>query len=271
MRKILLLVTAVVLGLVSNAQAFNELQLDIAGGTYSGTSPTGNITPETILAPANSFKLYAYLQKNGGQVINQVTDLYYLSAAVVPMQAQTTTPPSLGSFNFNNTSYNVTGAMVYGAPPVEALLTRENNDLQTHGVFETYFKEFSFQFDPTRYVEQYDTQTRAIAGGSILTAPDPARNPKNMYVMTFDVDVSGLAAGYGIHFDLYNTELASATDLAISQKGFAPFSHDAEGWRRGGGGGGGQETPVPEPGTFVLLGSGLLGMGLLGRRLRNMK
>jgi len=44
---------------------------------------------------------------------------------------------------------NVAGDMTYGAPPLETLAGQQgfdNGDLGTHGVFETYFSEFVFQF-----------------------------------------------------------------------------------------------------------------------------
>ena len=71
-----------------------------------------------------------------------------------------------------------------------------------------------------------------------------------------------------IHFDLMalittpdkQTILSSTFDMN-------PGSHDAT-WKDPNGGGGGFEV-VPEPGTFILFGAGLLGLGLWGARRKS--
>ena len=55
----------------------------------------------------------------------------------------------------------------------------------------------------------------------------PAGNA--LYIEEFLLDTAGLAAGFGLHFDLYNIETKlwqSQTDIVVNK--FAPFSHDAE-------------------------------------------
>ncbi len=249
-----------VLGMAASAQAIPELQLDILGGTYNSSTTSTIPTPETILAPSNAFTLYAYLIPGA----NVLDDTYFLSAAVIPIQTQTTPAPAIGSFSVNGISYNVTGDMIYGVPPIETLATtvnavKDSGDLGTHSVFETYFREFSFQFGSDQ-ITPYNTQDRAKAGDPIPTTGT------GMYYAAFNVDISSLTEGYGIHFDLYNSELAKKDPLNIDVSDFAPFSHDAEGWWQDEGGGPPQEVPVPEPGTVMLLGTGLIGLALYGRR-----
>ena len=63
------------------------------------------------------------------------------------------------------------------------------------------------------------------------SAKDP--NGDALYWVAFTVDVSGLADGYSIHFDLYNTDVRDcrgkeACSTVVSADDFAPFSHDAQ-------------------------------------------
>ena len=237
--KKLILVVAALCCMASSAQAIPTLQLDIAGGYYDSAT-------QTIIAPGDSFTLYALLNASPSELSTN----FFISAALTPQ----TTPPGISgsSFSFAGQNVNVTGDMVYGVPPLEAVVAKDQNDLGQHSIFETYFKEFQFNFDSTKTMSLYNTQDRAKSGGTIPTSGT------GLYWMAFNVDTSLLAPGYGIHFDLYSEKLGKnyLGDLDVNQ--FAPFSHDAQ-----------SGPPVPEPGTIVLLGAGLIGLAIFGKRRMN--
>jgi hypothetical protein len=216
------------------ASAYPLLQLDIGGGVY-------DLTTETIVGTSNPFTLYAILTPQHNATTSQINALlagtYYISVALTP----TTAPPggSLGSFTFAGTTVNATSDMYYGVPPMESNLTFDANDLSKHAIFPAYFREFGFTFSSLNTVLAYNT------------ADDPGGPTagSGAYYAAFNVDSTGLAAGYNLHFDLYNTNVRRGGDIDVND--FAPFSHDAECCAQ----------KVPEPGTLLLLGSGVIGWG----------
>ena len=246
---------AVILLFATPARAVPSLQLDIFGGTYDASAGV-----ETIMASGNSFSLYAYglSADNGGKAIN-LSDTFFLSIALVPKPSGAT-GGNFGSFTINGgTPINVTADMTYGTPPLETFLggiaTTDPGDLQSHGIFETYFIERSFSFVSGTQSGVYNTETQYGLG---------PQSGAGMYYKRFDFNITGLDAGYGLHFDLYNETRVTACknnpncvvgDLDAGIK--APFSHDAQAM---------VTTPIPEPEIYAMLGLGLGLMGWVGRR-----
>jgi hypothetical protein len=223
------------------ANAVQTLQLDIGGGNYVGGEE------ETIFSSGPVFNLYAYLEPGGASTLGST---YYISAALVPKTGPT--GGDYGSFKFNSFTVNVTDDMIYGVPPLETVLggaDRDPGDLSRHGIFETFYTEYAFKFDADQQSGIYDTQAQTGQGPIAGTG---------MYYQMFSIDTSGLTGEYAIHFDLYNEKYYSRNignnpvgDIDV--RDFAPFSHDAQ-------------SKVPEPGTLLLFGIGLIGFAAWGRK-----
>lgn len=226
MKKILLIAAACV-GIALNVRAIPFLQLDASPALYDPSS-------ETTISTANNFTLYA--------MVNSLTPsagyTYALVAAIEPNQ---TTPATLGSFVLNGSTIHVTGDMTPGNP-----------GLPPHGVYDTYYKEVVFNWSSATKFTDYDV---SLVGGN-HSGPTASLTGNSLYV-SFTVDVSNLAPGHELWFDL--AEFDSAGNLV----GKAPFSHSAQ---SGGGGGGG--NTVPDGGaTAMLLGAAMLALGWVRRTL----
>jgi hypothetical protein len=238
----LVALTALIVGAARPASAIPLLQLEVSNGVY-------DTVDEDTVATTNAFTLYAYLTPPNNASAADINKLlgqtFYISAAISPKVSATN--PNLGSFSFNGTTVNATSDMAYGTPPMPSTFS---DDIAGHGIYETYFKEFSFQFLAANTSAAYDVES-----ATQFDAPQPlSPGNKTMYYAAFNVDISALNPTKQLHFDLYTVSTDKKGTKYLEK---APFSHDAS-----------SGMHAPEPGTWVMLGTGLAAIAAQMRRRR---
>lgn len=202
------------------AAALPTLQLDILG--FDSTAGT------TIGGPTGTLVALLQEETSGGPgMIDDIGGIYFISLAIAPKSS--TSPASIDNFSI------ISGA-TESASLTSGGLGSPFDGTKSHGIFDTWYWEYSFTFDAPKTVGAYNVQD------------DPGDPPagNDFYAAYFDYDMSSIISsmpkGYSVHFDLYNKVTGE----------FAPPSHDA--------------SAAPEPATMLLLGSGLIGLGVFGRK-----
>ncbi len=210
--------TILLLGALANlpTHALPLLQLDASPGQYVDSS-------ESTIATNPTFTLFAMLDSLAP------SGTYYIAAGLTPSLDQFPVP-SLGSFTFNGETVNAVGDMTYGAPAL----------MPGHGVYPTYYKEFSFTFDTSSAHRFHNYNVEDVVGEH--AGVTQSNSGKSLF-MAFEVDVTNLAAGSTLVFDLYTYNASGKGKVKFVK---APFSHNAE---AGGGGG----VAVPEGGASLAM------------------
>lgn len=225
----------------SAALAVPTLQLDIDGGTYVGG------TEESTVTDASPFDLWAL-----GKTTDVDTTIdYYLSIALLPKGQNIGDPANLGGVTVNGTALStLLGDSEYGTPPVESV--SNGGELGPHGIYDTYYYQIAFSFDGLPTIPSYNVQddTAGPAG-------------EELFKQVFQIDASSLAAGYGLHFDLYTYGESNGNRTEVTD--FAPFSHDAAYCVDGVC----EPVEVSEPSTLALFSIGLISLIAVRRRLRS--
>jgi PEP-CTERM motif-containing protein len=235
--KRLILTVALVLSVAAPALAIPELQLWIEGSTYDTST-------QTWVTDDSSFKLWVLGNLNG-PTKDGIFDVM-LSAAYKTGEAGTITlTPATATSGLlpspGDTSTPQDPAPLSSGSGTVPLSGDGVTTIPTHGIFGTGTDWVSYSLG--------DFILKDSPIGDFTTSNAfPSSFPNLGQINVYDVTITGFESG--VHFDAFDHYFNGNGAHYIK----APFSHD------------GESTPVPEPGTFLLVGAGLLGLGLYRRR-----
>ncbi|MDH3975846.1 MAG: choice-of-anchor N protein [Deltaproteobacteria bacterium] len=216
----------------SEANALPLLQLDIDGGTYVGGEE------ESTLVYSPLFTLQA-LARGVTDVSDEINGNKYITAGQTAYLSIAVEADPKGTSNMTYAGGAVDGVALTGWAYGNAF---GDKNQKSHGIFQTLYTEVEFTFSTADFCTE-----------CLWNTQDGSATNFDGFIHEFSIDltdvwsflVSEEVASY--HFDLYTKDADGNIEY------FAPFSHDAA-------------ATIPEPSTFLLLGSGLLLLACFIRR-----
>jgi hypothetical protein len=229
MKKTLLVLTLGLL-IAPAANAVPDLQLFIDGATYDG------VTETWVITTAGSFDLYVISANETHQNV--------LVSMALSGFTEIQNPDGIVSLSgFGGPAID---DWTWGYSPLASAPGWDGGeDLPPHGIFPTWFAEVNTgNYNMSQMVG--DVQPGPDFWDPTINGPGPANAHGQFKVFSLSI---GAPVGTSVHFDAYTMD---GDEIAE----FAPFSHD------------GMATVVPEPGTILLMSTGLFGLGLAAIRRR---